>query len=87
MSRPPLVCRDRRHHDSGKLTHPDDISALLDNSSVRKPEIEARLAAIDIAKVRPLTAMVGGTATEFDTRKLAELEAEAAELRAELAKL
>jgi hypothetical protein len=66
---------------------PDDITALLDNSSVRKPEIEARLTAIDIAKVRPLTAIVGGAATDSDTRKLADLEAEDADLRDVLLKL
>jgi hypothetical protein len=53
----------------------------------RKAEILARLAAIDIDSIRPLRSLAEGAATDYDTDKLATLEAEAAELRAELAAL
>jgi hypothetical protein len=45
----------------------------------------ARLAAIDLASIRPLRAMVDETATQDDIDKLAALEAEAAAIRAKLA--
>jgi hypothetical protein len=51
----------------------------------RKAEIQARLAEIDTASIRPLRAVADNTATDFDRQKLADLEAEAAALRAELA--
>jgi hypothetical protein len=53
----------------------------------RRAEILARLAEIDTASVRPLRAVAAGEATEFDHNKLAALDAEAAELRTELAGL
>jgi hypothetical protein len=56
-------------------------------AAARKTEIIARLAEIDIASIRPLRAIADETATDFDREKLATLEAEAAELREELAKL
>lgn len=53
----------------------------------RKAEIFARLSAIDLETVRPLRAVTAGAGTEYDTNKLAALEAEAKELRDELATL
>jgi hypothetical protein len=53
----------------------------------RKAEILARLAAIDTDSIRPLRSLAEGAATDYDTDKLADLEAEAAGLRAELAAL
>ena len=53
----------------------------------RSEEIKAELAAIDSQAVRPLRAIVAGTATDEDKARLAELETEADKLRAELDKL
>ena len=53
----------------------------------RIAEIKARLSAIDIDAIRPLRAIATGTATQFDTDKLASLDAEADALRAELKEL
>jgi hypothetical protein len=60
---------------------PEEIAAA------RKAEILARLAAIDADSVRPLRAIANGEGTDFDTQKLAALDAEAAGLRDELAGL
>jgi hypothetical protein len=53
----------------------------------RRAEILARLAEIDAASVRPLRAIAQGEGTDFDRDKLAALDAEAVELRAEFAGL
>lgn len=53
---------------------------------VRAEEIRAELAEIDSLAVRPLRAIVAGTATDEDRARLAELEARADALRAELDK-
>jgi hypothetical protein len=53
----------------------------------RKGEILRRLAELDAASVRPLRAINAKTASAADTSRLAEIEAEAATLRAELAGL
>lgn len=53
----------------------------------RIQEIKQRLAEIDTESIRPLRATVDGSATEFDTLKLAALEQEATALRTELASL
>lgn len=50
----------------------------------RVQEIKQRLSEIDTESIRPLRATVDGSATEFDTQKLATLEAEAKLLREEL---
>jgi hypothetical protein len=47
----------------------------------------ARLAEIDAASIRPLRAIAQGEAVQADHDKLTALDAEAAELRAELAGL
>lgn len=62
--------------DAGPVPHVRTASDVL-----------ARLAAIDTESIRPLRAMVAGTATAGDTSKLAALDTEAAALRAELAAL
>jgi hypothetical protein len=54
---------------------------------VRRMEILARLAEIDAASVRPLRAIAQGEAVQADRDRLAELDAEAATLRTELAGL
>jgi hypothetical protein len=53
----------------------------------RKAEILFHLSKIDAASVRPLRAIAQGEAVQADTDKLAELDSEAAALRAELAVL
>jgi hypothetical protein len=53
----------------------------------RRAAILARLAEIDAASVRPLRAIAQEEATQADHDKLAALDGEAAELRAELAEL
>lgn len=54
---------------------------------IRRNEIVTTLQTIDLQSVRPLRAKVAGTATADDERILAELEAQAVTLRAELATL
>ena len=53
----------------------------------RVQEIRQRLSEIDTESIRPLRATVDGSASEFDTQKLAALEQEAMALRTELASL
>jgi hypothetical protein len=53
----------------------------------RRDEILSRLAQIDMDLIRPLDARDEGTATGYDTQKLADLRAEKRTLRAELAEL
>lgn len=50
----------------------------------RVQEIKQRLAEIDTESIRPLRATVDGSASEFDTQKLATLETEAQALRTEM---
>ena len=59
---------------------------LIENER-RVQEIKQRLSEIDTESIRPLRATVDGSATEFDTQKLATLEAEARGLRTELKSL
>lgn len=56
-------------------------------NTVRITAIEARLAEIDQLSVRPLRAIVAGAAQQEDRSLLAELDAEAAGLRTEMAVL
>jgi hypothetical protein len=66
-------------------TPPPPTEAEL--AAQRKAEILAALAEIDIASIRPLRAVADGSADEYDTQKLADLEDAAAELRAGLAEV
>ena len=54
---------------------------------LRAAEIARRFAEIDRERIRPLAAIVAGTAEDEDRNKLAALEKEAAELRTELSGL
>ena len=54
---------------------------------LRAAEIKRELKAIDTQRIRPLAAIVAGTATDVDRRKLAELEIKATALRTELAEV
>ena len=47
-------------------------------------EIFAKLEALDLQAVRPLRAIVAGTATETDRKKLSEIETEVKKLRKEI---
>jgi hypothetical protein len=55
-----------------------------DEKAERTTEILTRLSQIDREAIRPMRAALAGTSTMYDTDKLAELEQEADELRAEL---
>ena len=58
-----------------------------DMATIRRAEIMARLAQIDLDTMRPLRAVLVGSATQYDHDKLAMLDAEAAILRSELVEL
>lgn len=58
-----------------------------DQDAARRVQIMARLKEIDAESVRPLRSIVNGEAVQADTDKLAALDAEAEELRTELAAL
>lgn len=53
----------------------------------RLSAIDARLAELDAASMRPLRAIVDGSATDFDKNKLKELESQAEALRQELSEI
>ena len=50
----------------------------------RRSQIYDELSALDMAAVRPLRAIVAGTATETDRQKLSEIETEVKKLRKEI---
>ena len=56
-------------------------------SEIRTVDIITSLGEIDAATVRPLRALLAQMGTEDDKKRLAELETEAARLRAELAEI
>ena len=58
-----------------------------ERKAARIAELKAELEEIDSKAVRPLRAIVSGTDTEYDHTKLDELEAQAEEIRRELAEL
>lgn len=61
---------------------------LPDPVALRREEIAAELAAVDLASVRPLRAVLAAEKPDpEDVAKLAELDAQASALRAELAGL
>lgn len=77
-------------------TPPDDArqrwngegwGAIAASKDQRKDEITAHLARIDAESARPLRAKAAGNATAADDAKLAALDAEAIDLRKELAGL
>jgi len=53
----------------------------------RVSEIKARLLIIDQESIRPLRAIAAGTQTDFDTKKINDLETERAALVAEMVQL
>ena len=54
---------------------------------LRAAEIARRFSEIDRERIRPLAAIVAGVGTDEDKSRLAALEQEAAQLRAELAEM
>ena len=71
--------------DGWSTTPPEKTQAEKD--AERRVAVLDRLRVIDADSVRPLRAIAQGDATQGDKDKLAALDAEAAELRAELATL
>lgn len=68
----------------------DEIAAHLNPApsvDQQRAEIFAELDSIDAASARPLRAILVGSATDGDRTRLAELDARACVLRAELASL
>lgn len=61
-----------------------DAKAKQQASDTRCAEIMARLSAIDVAKIRPLSAVALGKDKQEDKKRLTELETEAEALRNEL---
>lgn len=53
----------------------------------QKADLVAQLDALDLKTIRALRAIEAGTGTQADTDKLAELEAQAAQIREELKEL
>ncbi|GHV57101.1 hypothetical protein FACS189460_3070 [Deltaproteobacteria bacterium] len=76
--------RDGGLYFAGEEPQPTPEEEAAEAAAARRAEIQAELAAIDLASVRPLRAITEGTATDYDRNRLAELEARAAQLRAEL---
>lgn len=58
-----------------------------EKAAEQRAEIESALFDIDHLSIRPLRAAVDGSATEFDRKKIQQLEEEAAKLRTALAAL
>ena len=54
---------------------------------LKAAEIKRMLKAIDNARIRPLAAIVAGSADDYDKDKLNQMEIQAAELRGQLAEL
>lgn len=61
-----------------------DEELLVKQKEARKKELVAELDALDLKCIRALRAIQAGTGTEEDTARLAELEAQAEEIRKEL---
>lgn len=68
--------------DGWSDTPPEPTEAEL--CAVRIAEIKGELQSIDTAKVRPMSAIIQGTATDDEHTRLTELNAQADALRAEM---
>ena len=75
-----------REYDRVKLIPSENSSEEVEVSPIKneQAEIFAKLEALDLQAVRPLRAIVAGTATETDRKKLSEIEAEVKKLRKEI---
>ena len=71
-----------REYDRVKLIPSENSSEEVEVSPIKneQAEIFAKLEALDLQAVRPLRAIVAGTATETDRQKLSEIEAEVKKL-------
>ena len=58
-----------------------------EEKKIRRKELVAELDALDLKEIRPVAAKAAGTATETDLNKLEEIEAQKAQIRAELQNL
>ena len=75
-----------REYDRVKLITSENSSEEVEVSPIKneQAEIFAKLEELDLQAVRPLRAIVAGTATETDRQKLSEIEAEVKKLRKEI---
>lgn len=75
-----------REYDRVKLIQSENSSEEAEVSPIKneQAEIFAKLEELDLQAVRPLRAIVAGTATETDRQKLSEIEAEVKKLRKEI---
>ena len=64
-----------------------DIIKEAEEKQARISELKEQLDSLDTQTVRPLRAIVSGTDTEYDHTKLENIEAQAEEIRRELAEL
>ena len=64
-----------------------DEERIARERRLRAAEISRRFNEIDRERIRPLAAIVAGVGTDEDKSRLAALEQEAAQLRAELAEM
>lgn len=64
-----------------------DEEKQAEEKQARRKELMAELDALDLKEIRPIAAQAAGTATETDLNKLAEIEAQKAQIRAELQNL
>ena len=75
-----------REYDRIKINSSENNSSEIEVIPIKneQAEIFAKLEALDLQAVRPLRAIVAGTATETDRQKLSEIEAEVKKLRKEI---
>ena len=76
-----------QNYDAEMLEQETEEQKQARLNRLRAAEIKRRFAVIDRERIRPLAAMVAGTATDTDKSKLTQLELEAQTLREELAGL
>lgn len=83
------ACWEAVEDENGNLTDivPLDVSAHELTAEEKAEELKAQLERIDRQAIRPLRAIVTGTAADEDREILAELERQAEEIRAELSAL
>ena len=75
-----------REYDRIKINSSENNSSEIEVIPIKneQAEIFAKLEELDLQAVRPLRAIVAGTATETDRQKLSEIEAEVKKLRKEI---
>ena len=75
-----------REYDRVRLIPSENSSEEAEVSPIKneQEEIFAKLEELDLQAVRPLRAIVAGTATETDRQKLSEIETEVKKLRKEI---